>query len=212
MSARLVVVPMKDPALAKTRLGAVLPAARRARLASLLFTRVLHRLQRAQADATHPFEIATVTASPAIAELARGLGVRVIPEGATGGLNAAIRQAAGWAVLRGHHGMAVLPGDLAAPTQRDLLALLNRPVDPDRVVICASADGGTNALLLPLPARMDFHYGPGSFVAHCAAARAAGLDPETPALASLRHDIDRQEDLSALLTHPTRATLAEVRP
>lgn len=207
----LVVVPMKDPAQAKTRLSGTLSPARRADLARTLFALTLQRLARVRRSARHRFDIATVTASPQIAAQAQAAGMQVIDQGPQPGLNAAIAQAAALAQRAGYAAMAVLPGDLAQPAPADLLALLDRPAHPSRVLLCESSDGGTNALLLPLPARMGFCYGPGSFRAHRASARAAGLTPITLALDSLRHDIDCGADLMQLLPGPL-AALAEARP
>ena len=193
LAARLVVVPMKDPSRAKTRLGEVLDPVRRAQLAVTLFQQTLRQLARAQRLATHHFELATVTASPAIAEIARATGLAVIDEGAAGDLNAAVTLAAIWATQRGYASLAVLPGDLASPSLEDLRQLLDRRAD--QTVICSSLDGGTNALLVPLPSCIRFRYGPGSFQAHLHEMRGAALQPLTPALTSLRHDVDRREDL-----------------
>lgn len=209
---RLVVVPMKDPARAKTRLGGTLSAARRATLAQILFSLTLQRLERIRRTAQHGFDIATVTSSPLIASHARAAGIRVIDEGPAQDLNAAIADAADWAHRAGYAAMAVLPGDLAQPLPADLLTLLDRPAYPAQAVICESSDGGTNALLLPLPVPIAFHYGPDSFRAHLAAAQRAGLDVLTPQLDSLRHDIDRGEDLAHLAPHTQRCIDAGARP
>lgn len=209
---RLVVVPMKDPLDAKTRLSDVLDPARRAGLAIRLFRQTLQRLAEVQVTARYPFDIATVTASPAIATLAESLGASVIDEGHPGGLNAAIAHAADLAARRDYLSLAVLPGDLAAPAPGDLRRLLDRECATDQVVICASTDGGTNALMLPLPARMRFRYGPGSFRAHADAARAAGLRVVTPRLDSLRHDVDRRENLQRFPLLWPRPQQPEVRP
>lgn len=209
---RLVVVPMKDPAEAKTRLSDVLDPARRAGLAIRLFRQTLQRLDEVQATVQHRFDIATVTASPAIAALAENAGVSVIDEGQPRGLNAAIAHAAYLAALRGYLSMAVLPGDLAAPEPGDLRRLLDREIAPDQVVICASTDGGTNALMLPLPVRIRFRYGPGSFQAHADEARAAGLRVVTPRLDSLRHDVDRRENLQRFPLLWPRPQQTQVHP
>lgn len=209
---RLVVVPMKDPSDAKTRLSDVLDPARRAGLAIRLFRQTLQRLTEVQAIAQHRFDIATVTASPAIAAIAESTGISVIDEGQPGGLNAAIARAADLAGLRGYASMTVLPGDLAAPTLGDLRRLLDREDAPDQVVICPSTDGGTNALMLPLPVRMRFRYGPDSFRAHADQARAAGLGVVTPRLDSLRHDVDRRENLQRFPLLWSRPQQTEAHP
>lgn len=211
-SLRLVVVPMKDPSDAKTRLSDVLDPARRADLATRLFCQTLQCLSKVQALVQHRFDIATVTASPTIAALAKNAEISVIHEGSPGGLNAAVSCAAHLASLRGYTSLAVLPGDLAAPTLPDLLQLLDRDDAPGQAVICPSSDGGTNALILPLPAKMRFRYGPGSARGHAGEARAAGLRVLTPRLESLRHDVDRRENLARIPLLWPQAPQNEVRP
>lgn len=192
---QLVTIPMKDPAAAKTRLGSALDPAHRAALTETLFALTLQRLMRIRKTARHRFDIATVTPSPQIADRARAAGIAAIEQGPLPGLNAAVAYAADWAHQAGYAAMAILPGDLAAPSSADLLTLLDRPANAAQAVICEASDGGTNALILPLPARMDFHYGPDSFKAHLAAMRRAGLNALHLHLASLRHDVDRHQDL-----------------
>lgn len=209
---RLVVVPMKDPAHAKTRLSDILDPAHRAGLAISLFKRTLSRLSSAKADSRHGFDVATVTASPAIAAIARSMNVAVIKEGQPRDLNAAVQLAAEVAAKQGYHDLVVLPGDLAAPTQPDLLHLLDRDTCTGHVVLCASTDGGTNALLLPLPARIRFRYGPASFQAHRNEAQKAGLGTTELGLESLRHDVDRRENLLRFPALYADLLSAEVHP
>jgi 2-phospho-L-lactate guanylyltransferase len=53
---------------------------------------------------------------------------------------------------------------------------------------------GTNALLLRPPGLIPFAFGPDSFAAHCAAARAAGVEPVVHRANSLAFDLDTPED------------------
>lgn len=203
---RLVVVPMKDPCQAKTRLGPELGPAERAALALGLFKVNLRRLRAAQAASRRGFDLAVVTRSPLVAALAEEAGALAIREQAARSLSEAAEEAADWAAAQGYGSLCLLPADLAAPRQADLLALLD---SPDEAALCPSADGGTNALLLPLPRPIAFAYGPGSFAAHLAALRAAGLHPRLPALESLRHDVDHLEHLAIL---PQGVFAPELRP
>lgn len=197
----LVVIPMKDPAAAKTRLGPALAAAARADVAVELFRAVLRMLQALQPLSARGFAIATVTRSARIEALAREAGIAVIAEPEPPSLPAAAAAAAREAAARGHRAICLLPGDLAAPAPADLLRVLDHPIGPGTAqdaVICPSADGGTNAFLLPLPCPVRFAYGPHSFEAHLRGVRRAGLRPLALPLESLRHDVDRLEHLAAL--------------
>lgn len=204
-SRRLVVIPMKDPTQAKTRLADSLAPEERAALARTLFRATVERMQTAIAElAVDPVEveIATVTSSPEIARIASELQIHLINEGRCNSLNAALTHAGGWATAKGYDALCVLPGDLADPTPADLARLLCHPLQDTRAtaqaVLCPASDLGTNALLTPLPCPFDFAYGVKSVIAHSNAIEAAGLTPVILPLASLRIDVDRQSDLSHL--------------
>ena len=224
---RLVVIPMKDPRLGKTRLGktrlgttrlgkinlagpkaagvpgetsAGLENTARAALSIGLFDNLVTQLLRLRPLCRHGFDLATVTASATIATRARQAGIGVIDEGRTLGLNQALQLAAEWAGQSGYQSLAVLPGDLARPLVPDLQALLDRPADPGEAVLCPAKDGGTNALLLPLPLKIGFSYGENSSHSHREALLRAGLRVWMPALTSLKYDVDRPEDLTSMAT------------
>jgi 2-phospho-L-lactate guanylyltransferase len=64
------------------------------------------------------------------------------------------------------------------------------------VVIAPCRHGtGTNALLILPPGLIPFAFGPDSFAAHCAAARAAGVEPVIYRSATIALDLDTPEDL-----------------
>lgn len=102
----------------------------------------------------------------------------------------------------------ILHADLPLATGAALRDLLEQAAEAD-VALVRSRDGGTNAMLLRPPGRFALAYGPGSFAAHDAAARAAGLTVahiESPALAL---DLDTPADIALLLETPGGAeTLA----
>ena len=105
MKGLLFVIPMKDPAVAKSRLAEVLPDAVRARLALALFRRMLGFLREAQPGVA----VLVVSDSEVIEEEAQALGVRALRQ-AGGGLNGAVTQGADWAKARGYAAICVLPG------------------------------------------------------------------------------------------------------
>jgi 2-phospho-L-lactate guanylyltransferase len=64
------------------------------------------------------------------------------------------------------------------------------------VVVAPCRHGtGTNALLILPPGLIPFAFGPDSFAAHCAAARAAGVEPVIYRSATITLDLDTPEDL-----------------
>ncbi len=201
---RLVVVPMKDPALAKTRLAGALDGHQRAAFARTLYIRTLETLTdlRDRVGAER-FDLAVVTGSGAVRRIARALDVATIDEGTEEGLNHALAAAARFAGERGYRSLAILPADLASPRLSDLTSFLLQPLDVHRMIACPSMDMGTNALLIAPPGGLDFAFGPRSFARHMRAAEAAGLNPMALPLESLKWDIDSSDDLARLLdAHP----------
>ena len=179
----LFIIPMKDPAVAKSRLSEVLPDAVRARLAMALFRRTLGFLAKAQPG----MDVLVVSESEAIEAEATGLFLRQQSQG----LNNAVTEGAAWAVERGYRAICVLPADLADPSKEDLARLLALG---DGVSIAPAHDGGTNALLVSPPDAISFHYGKGSCLAHQRAAE--GLACTIMPLESFRYDIDTSADLA----------------
>ena len=183
MKELLFIIPMKDPAVAKSRLAEVLPDAVRARLAMALFRRMLGFLAEAQPGV----DVLVVSESDTIEEMGTGYFLRQKSRG----LNKAVTEGAAWAVANGYAAICVLPADLADPTAADLARLLALGKG---VSIAPAHDGGTNALLVSPPDAITFCYGKGSCAAHQRAA--AGLPCTIIPLESFRYDIDTSADLA----------------
>ncbi|TLP44322.1 2-phospho-L-lactate guanylyltransferase [Cohaesibacter sp. CAU 1516] len=200
----LLVIPMKDPKDAKTRLGSGLDQRERGDLALSLFGILVQRIQtvlaaRAKAQGiANAIDLAVVSASPTLKAAAERLAIRHIPEGPTRGLSAALQHAADEAHALGYGSLCILPGDLADPKPADLSRLIDHAVAGQTAVICPSSDWGTNALLLPLPNPIHFQFGEKSFHNHYRAMADAGLTPILLPLTSLRFDVDRLDDLRHL--------------
>jgi len=179
----LFIIPMKDPAVAKSRLSTVLPDAVRARLAMALFRRTLEFLAEAQPEV----DVLVVSESEAIEAEVTGLFLRQ----SGNGLNEAVTEGAAWAAAKSYGSICVLPADLADPSAGDLARLLALG---EGVNIAPAHDGGTNALLVSPPDAISFNYGKGSCLAHQRAA--AGLPCTIIPLESFRYDIDTSADLA----------------
>lgn len=152
-----------------------LPASIRAELALAMLGDVL-----AAAVATGPTRL--VTSDLAGAHLAAGLGADVLADPG-GGQGAAVL--AGLAQVEGP--CLVVNADLPCATP-DALARLAATCP----ALVAAADGTTNALSLPVPARFATLYGPGSASRFAAAGFVPASIPE------LAHDVDTLADLERL--------------
>lgn len=189
-----VVIPMKDPDQAKTRLGDTLPAKTRAALTRTLFRQTL-RVLRSLDQSVH---IVVVSQSDAIRNICLPFRVAVIPD-PDGGLNAAAQAGADYAAHHRFDSVCILPGDLADPSADDLAALFSLPRPEESVILVPAHDGGTNAALVTPPGALTFAYGAGSCAAHQSAAERAGLSCVLAPLPSLLYDVDRSTDLGARL-------------
>jgi 2-phospho-L-lactate guanylyltransferase len=197
-----VVIPMKDPGAAKTRLGDTLPGKTRAALTRTLFRNTL----RVLGTVDPALAVVVVTNSVAIHEIAAPFGVHILADPGQG-LNAAVDAGAEWAADAGYARVCVLPGDLADPLAEDFATLFTTSRGPYSMVIAPAHDGGTNALLVSPPRAIQFAYGPGSYAAHQSAAEDAKLSCVVQPLPSLLYDVDRSADLGARLTRGLNRSL-----
>ncbi|QZY28180.1 2-phospho-L-lactate guanylyltransferase [Nocardioides coralli] len=191
----VVIVPVKSPAVGKSRLRVPGPA--RVELARAFALDVL-----AAAESTSTVaEVVVATSDPEVAQTVRALGHRVVAEG--NGLNHALRAAA--AAARGWWPDLVpvaLCADLPCLTAHDLgSALAQVTADGASFVVDATGEGTT------LYGAGQDHFapcfGPGSSAAHAA----AGARPVDGALATLRRDVDDEADLAeAVRLGPGRHT------
>lgn len=191
-----VLVPVKPFAEAKSRLAPVLDGPARARLCRELLARTLTVLRDCPAVA----EIVVVSRDPAAWEVAGAFGCEAAVEPPGGGLNAALAGGVEIAARHGAQAVLVLPVDLPSLAPDDIAALIAavEGTGPAMAIAPDDAGDGTNALLLGLPARFAFRFGPGSFAVHCAAARDAGIAPVVVDRPGLAFDLDTPEDYARL--------------
>jgi 2-phospho-L-lactate guanylyltransferase len=113
-------------------------------------------------------------------------------------LNAALRAARVELVAAGAERLLILPADIPALDRAAVEALLASAGAPAVALVAASADGGTNALLLAPPGLLEPAFGPGSCACYRQAAAALGVVPRLLELPQVALDIDRPADLLAL--------------
>jgi coenzyme F420-0:L-glutamate ligase/2-phospho-L-lactate guanylyltransferase len=197
---------MKDPSEAKTRLKPALANDAREQLALLLFQNTLDFLRQ-----NHDGPVGVVTRSEMITGKTTAAGGSLIQEAATGDINAAAELAVDWALSIEARSLLVLHADIPTLSVHELQQILAAG-DRAQVVIAASRDGGTNALLMRPPGTIPFRFGPSSADAHEKAAREAELSVERLDLPHLSRDLDRPEHLHDAIRLPPGIGNAEVFP
>lgn len=209
----VVTIAARGGAAAKTRCSDVLGPNERARLAEAMLADMLCALASVRGLA----RIRVITPTPSLVRLAEGVGADAVTQSlelqAADGLNAAFELGMDLASERDPYaGHLLLPGDLPRLKPADVDALLSLCSEHAVVVARALLDGGTGALALRAGARIRAAFGPDSFARHLAHARAAGLPSATVSAESLGLDVDRPEDLAALIEGaPTTLTAGLLR-
>lgn len=183
-----VLVPVKRPAVAKSRLAG-LGDGRRQQLAGAFARDTV----RAALACPVVEVVLAVTDDHRLARGLADLGAHVVPDG-TEDLNGSLVQAAAELARRWPHlGLAALCADLPALRPAELASALGgAPADAAGFV--PDADGtGTTLLVAPDLARFRPAFGPGSSAAH----RDLGAVPlATAGMPSLRRDVDTPDDLA----------------
>lgn len=186
-----VIIPIKSFEGAKERLASALNATERHKLAMYTASRVVM--------AATPFSVFIVCDDDEVAHFARQHGAVVVQQQVSG-LNNAARAGLDAARDAGFTWGIIAHSDLPLATRFDHLVDESIPT----TTICLVGDGpkdGTNVLVLATDNPFTFHYGPGSFGAHCDEAVRRGYELriiDDPALAV---DIDTPADLVHLPTN-----------
>jgi 2-phospho-L-lactate guanylyltransferase len=200
-------VPVKALRHSKSRLRPMLSDGQREALVMAMLEDVLRLL------AAVPAIAATAVVSPDadVLAFARGLGAQPIQEPPQlRGLNAALAFASDVLSRQGATSLLVLPVDVPLATTADIEAILDAAHANPSIVLCPSRSGGTNALALRPPGTIPFRFGHRSSAAHQREARARGLTLTLLPLPRLAFDIDRPQDLAAVLAQPNGTRTREV--
>ncbi len=192
-------VPVKRLTGAKKRLADVLSEDERTALSHAMLEDVLSALRSANGLAG----TAVVTADEEAVAVARQYGAATIADRASG-LNEALTEASNVLATYAAKGVLIVHADLPLASSSEITAVVEHAGPaPSATLVPARADGGSNAMLLKPPNTIELAYGEGSFAKHRTAAHQAGLDVRALDSAGLGLDIDRPEDLEALLADPT---------
>ena len=191
----MIVVPHRGLRAGKTRLASALPAEQRVGLTRRLLERVLRALESVDAACG----VLVITPDADLGPVVEASGAELLVQRGMG-LNEGLHQAREVAVSGGVEVLGVLHGDLPLLEPEDVQALL-APVlaAPGLAVAPDQTWSGTNGLAMRPPDAIGFRFGPGSFEAHVAAGRAAGLPVTTVERPGLAFDLDTPADLERLL-------------
>lgn len=187
------VIPMKPLTRAKSRLASVLPEDVRCELVRLMLCDVL-----AACGASPRIDgMYVVTADTSLRGLVLANGAELLPETSAAGLNAAVRTAQA-AFAPG--AMLYIAGDLPLITPGDISAMADYAKTGDHSAIAPSRDHmGTNAMLLSPANLIRPEFGKNSFERHLEALGGVGSQAHIIERQTLSLDIDRPEDLEALI-------------
>jgi 2-phospho-L-lactate/phosphoenolpyruvate guanylyltransferase len=199
---RIVAVPVKSLAEAKTRLAPALAPLERAALTLAMLEDVL--------DATTGvagWQTWVISPDEAVLEIAARRGVRPILEDKPP-LSNAIRQVEQEATDAGAEALAVLLADTPLVTSE---ALVRATHTLGRVILAPSADrSGTNLMIRRPPRAIRARFGPESFRKHLETAETSGVPTAVVELEELAFDLDVPGDILTLLQSRREGRTREV--
>lgn len=186
-----VVIPIKGLAAGKTRLASVLSPAEREALNRRLTEHVLHTALKTRMACETYIDIYLVSPDEAIADIAASCAVHFLRQ-TTQGLNAGLSEAASHLPDRR---TVFLASDLPKLISGDIEALLRTDsigIAPDHL------QTGTNALSVPAPEALPFHFGSDSMKRHLDSAQKLGIPVQVIQRPGLAADLDTKEDLERI--------------
>ncbi len=199
------IIPVKPLHESKRRLAHLLSADTRAELILQFLDNLLAVLNETP-GIDHTL---VVTGDPTAMAMGQKYGAELLIEPAPAGLNAAVSRGVEHAADLGATTALILPADLPFACVEDIEAML-QPVEGRASSLLAisgdEVEDGTNALLLTPPGDFTFHYGPDSFAAHLAEAKARGRAVHKINAPGLRFDLDTEADWLAYSGQPSAVT------
>ena len=189
------IVPVKPLRRGKSRLAGTLNEDERTELNRALLQHTLETLS----ELKEIDGVLVVSRDPNALTIARNHGARTVQEDGQPELNTALKRATIVAQVYATRGVLVLPADLPLITRDDILALIQRAIEPPVVVIAPDRHKkGTNALLISPPGLIEYDFGENSFQRHCELIKKAGARLEIVDLPSLGLDLDLPEDFEII--------------
>ena len=193
---KALLIPLKDPANAKTRLAELLSEDERCRLAWSMFEDV----SRAVASARKPDRVVMVTSYEKGIERARELGWDVLIEETQISESSSVDWASRVLSERGFNAVMRLPADLPLVRAEDIDQLLSVTLPSPGALLVPSREGtGTNAIIRTPPTSFPSRFGPNSLTLHKHEAAAVKIDCVIVHNTRIALDIDERADVELLL-------------
>ena len=193
---KALLIPVKVPTYAKTRLAGLLSEDERRRLAWSMFEDV----SRAATMARKPERVVIVTSYGPAIEYARSLGWDILVEGSQTSESASIDWASRVLSKQGFDSVMRLPADLPLVTAEDIDSLLSIELKSPGALLVPSRDGtGTNAIIRTPPALFPSRFGPNSLALHRHEAEQVGVECLIIDNIRIALDIDDPADVELML-------------
>ena len=193
---KAVLIPLKDPARAKTRLAALLSPGERMSLAWAMFEDVSDAVTQA-AKPDHIFLVSNFR--PAIVR-ARSLGWDVLVEQTQLSESDSVDWASRILGARGFDCVLRLPADIPLVLAGHIDELLSVDLIAPAALLVPSRDGsGTNAIARTPPALFPSRFGPNSLALHLEEAARSGAACSIMNNSAIALDVDEPSDLDLLL-------------
>ncbi|HVF92508.1 MAG TPA: 2-phospho-L-lactate guanylyltransferase [Blastocatellia bacterium] len=193
---KAVLIPVKDPARAKTRLAAMLSPGERRSLAWAMFEDV----GDAVTQAARPDRVFLVSSFRPAIERARSLGWDLLVEETQVSESDSIDRASRILEARGFECVLRLPADIPLVRASDVDELLSVDLRAPAALMVPSREGtGTNAIIRTPPALFPSRFGPNSLALHLEAAARSGAACTVVNNSAIALDIDEPSDIDLLL-------------
>jgi 2-phospho-L-lactate guanylyltransferase len=204
---KALLIPLKDPTHAKTRLAEFLSEDERRRLAWAMFEDVFGAASAARV----PDRVVLVSSFPPAVEKARSLGWETLIEESQISESASVDWASGVLSENGFDTVMRLPADLPLVQAEDIDRLLSIVLDSPGALIVPSREGtGTNAIIRRPPALFPSRFGPNSLALHKQEAARVGVECLVVTNERVALDIDEPTDLEALLEEGGASRAVEI--
>ena len=191
----MILIPVKNLSGAKQRLSSILSRDERLALAQAMCEDVLEEVARWRERPP----VAVVTGDPFATYMASRLQFEVIADAVNPGETGAIEMATAVCRERGVQNTLVLPADIPLLEVAELERIAESALPEGTVLVPDAAGRGTNAAWRAPADLFPLRFGNDSFLPHLAAAQASAKPCIVLDLPGIARDVDRPEDLLALI-------------
>ena len=193
---KALLIPVKDPSKAKTRLAELLTEDERRRLAWTM----LEDVAQAVVSSTRPDRVILVSSFEPAVDMARDLYWEVLIEENQISESDSVDWASRILSERGFEMVMRLPADLPLVKGQDIDDLMSITLESPGAILVPSSEGsGTNAIIRTPPTLFPSRFGPNSLALHKREAALVGVECRIVNNPRIALDIDEPSDIERLL-------------